>query len=440
MDLMKRIYISAAIILFSTVYALAQTTSFAYQGSLQDNALPANSNYDFAFALFDAPSGGNQIGATITQNAVLVANGLFAVTLDFGSVFTGPDRYLEIRVGLPGAKLTTLTPRQLVNSAPYSVKSLNADTATNATNSGNAAQLGGVPANQYVLTSDSRLSDARPPTAGSANYIQNGTSQQSASNFYISGSGTVGGGLSVIGGLTSSSSAGNGVNGLSGSGDGVLGASSSGTGVYGTSTSGIAVYGSSTGLAGVFGTNSSGDGVAGNSDGTGAGVHAHSQSGYGLLARSETTHAIYADGSSYFNRWIVLNEVLSGATGPSLCRNSLNQVASCSVSSIRYKKNIGSFNAGLDVVRKLTPVTFDWISDGTHDFGLIAEEVEKVAPQLVVYEKGRVEGVRYDKMGVFLINAVKEQQAQIERQQKEIENLKALVCTTNKDAEVCKEK
>ncbi len=70
----------------------------------------------------------------------------------------------------------------------------NATTATTATNS---QQLGGVAANQYVVTSDSRLSDPRPPTAGSANYIQNTTSQQASSNFNISGNGTVGGRIGI---------------------------------------------------------------------------------------------------------------------------------------------------------------------------------------------------------------------------------------------------
>jgi len=170
-----------------------QATEFTYQGSLKDNAALANANYDFEFALFDTPSGGSQIGATIPKNAVLVTNGLFAVKLDFGAVFPGANRYLEIRVRLSGQPgITILSPRQLINSSPYSVKSLNSDNATNATN---ATQLGGTAANQYVLTGDARLSDARTPTAGSSNYIQNGTGQQSSSNFNISGDGTAGGTL-----------------------------------------------------------------------------------------------------------------------------------------------------------------------------------------------------------------------------------------------------
>src|SRR5439155_26748703 len=77
-----------------------------------------------------------------------------------------------------------------------------ADTATNATNATNtttatnATQLGGIAASQYVQTNDSRLSDARTPTAGSSNYIQNTASPQTASNFNISGNGTAGGTLS----------------------------------------------------------------------------------------------------------------------------------------------------------------------------------------------------------------------------------------------------
>src|SRR5438034_8074591 len=82
--------------------ATAQTTEFNYQGSLKDGVNPANGNYDFEFALFDTLSAGSQIGSTIPRNAVAVANGIFAVKLDFGFVFTGVDRYLEIRVRLTG--------------------------------------------------------------------------------------------------------------------------------------------------------------------------------------------------------------------------------------------------------------------------------------------------------------------------------------------------
>jgi hypothetical protein len=69
-------------------------------------------------------------------------------------------------------------------------------TVANATTATNALSLGGVAANQYVLTGDGRLSDERNPLPGSTNYIQNSETQQSATNFNISGNGTAGGTLS----------------------------------------------------------------------------------------------------------------------------------------------------------------------------------------------------------------------------------------------------
>src|SRR6266496_3863606 len=193
-------------ILIGATVTLAQTSSFTYQGRLTDGGTAANGNYDLQFALFDSLSGGAQVGSTQTINTVAVSNGVFTVSLDFGAnSFPGASRFLEISARPTGGSFTLLTPRQQVTSTPYAIRSANAssaDTATNATNATNATtatnatQLGGIAASQYVQTNDSRLSDARSPTPGSSNYIQNSASQQSSSNFNISGNGTVGGTLS----------------------------------------------------------------------------------------------------------------------------------------------------------------------------------------------------------------------------------------------------
>src|SRR5437870_4869254 len=185
--------------------AFAQTSSFTYQGRLTDGGKPANGNYDLQFALFDSLSGGTQVGSTQTMNTVAVSNGVFTVSLDFGAnAFTGASRFLEISARPTGGSFTLLTPRQQVTSTPYAIRSANAssaDTATNATNATNATtatnatQLGGIAASQYVQTNDSRLSDARPPTPGSSNYIQNTASAHASRNFNISGNGAGGGTL-----------------------------------------------------------------------------------------------------------------------------------------------------------------------------------------------------------------------------------------------------
>ena len=110
------------------ISARAQTTTFTYQGKLSDSAMQANGTYDLGFALYDAPTGGNQIGTSITRPAVNVSNGIFTVSLDFGAnSFPGADRYLQIAVKRPSdTNYTTLTPRQPISSAPYSIRALNA--------------------------------------------------------------------------------------------------------------------------------------------------------------------------------------------------------------------------------------------------------------------------------------------------------------------------
>lgn len=168
--------------------AQAQGTAFSYQGNLSLSGSPANGTFDFEFKVFDALSGGAQQGPTLTRAGVTVTNGVFSVELDFGNVFPGAARWLELHVKQPAdPSYTTLTPRKEFTSTPYAIRSLSAATANNAT------QLNGVAAGQYVLTTDARMTDARTPTAGSSNYIQNTTTPQAGANFNISGNGTAGG-------------------------------------------------------------------------------------------------------------------------------------------------------------------------------------------------------------------------------------------------------
>lgn len=117
----------------------AQTTAFTYQGRLTDAGNAAAGIYDLQFDLYDALSGGAQVGTTQTVSGVTVTNGIFTVQLDFGaSAFPGADRYLEIRVKKPvEGSYTTLNPRQPVTSVPYSVRSLNA-TNVETTTAGNS--------------------------------------------------------------------------------------------------------------------------------------------------------------------------------------------------------------------------------------------------------------------------------------------------------------
>lgn len=114
---------------------------------------------------------------------------------------------------------------------------------------------------------------------------------------------------------------------------------------------------------------------------------------------------------------------LGTAGGTQLCLNNSNQIAFCS-SSLRYKTNIASFSLGLRFIKQLKPIEFDWKDGQGHDIGFGAEDIEKLNPLFVTYnQKGEVEGVKYEELTTVLVNAIKEQQEEIETQARQIETL-----------------
>jgi len=108
--------------------ALAQGTAFTYQGHLENGGNPATGLYDFTSALYNASSGGAQVGSTITLPAVPVTNGLFSVLLDFGAVFNGTTYWLQIGVRSNGVgSYVALNPRQELTPTPYAITAENLD-------------------------------------------------------------------------------------------------------------------------------------------------------------------------------------------------------------------------------------------------------------------------------------------------------------------------
>ena len=101
----------------------------------------------------------------------------------------------------------------------------------------------------------------------------------------------------------------------------------------------------------------------------------------------------------------------SANTTTALCRNTSFQIATCNSSSLRYKTDIRPFTGGLEMVNRLRPITFTWKQGGGRDVGFGAEDVAKVEPLFTfTNDKGEIEGVKYDRVSVVLINAVKQQQ------------------------------
>jgi len=94
----------------------------------------------------------------------------------------------------------------------------------------------------------------------------------------------------------------------------------------------------------------------------------------------------------------------------------------------RIKTNIKKIDNALGIVRQLEGVTFNYIEDGREGLGVIAQNVEKVLPMLVSEmpsSNGETyKNVAYGNMVGLLIEAMKEQQKQMEQMQLEINALK----------------
>ncbi len=107
-------------------------TAFTYQGKLLKDGEPVSEICDLSFRLYDAATGGLQMGRTVTAT-VPISDGFFIAPLDFGSsVFTGPARWLEIASKCRRDLDYTTFARQALTAAPYAHYALAAGSATTA--------------------------------------------------------------------------------------------------------------------------------------------------------------------------------------------------------------------------------------------------------------------------------------------------------------------
>jgi len=198
-------------------------TGFTYQGRLTDaSGNPTPDPCDFQFSLWDAASGGTQVGSTQTKTNVSLNNGHFSAALDFGTTaFQGEARYLQIAVRCPAGSggYTALSGRVELTAAPYALSLRPGAT---------------------IQSAGAALNLSTSATTGVAlNVVAPGTTA-----IYGQSASTTGAG--VFGLNTSAASTASGVAGLNvGNGSGVFGQTVSGRGVYGKATdlaNGYGVY------------------------------------------------------------------------------------------------------------------------------------------------------------------------------------------------------
>jgi hypothetical protein len=142
-------------------------------------------------------------------------------------------------------------------------------------------------------------------------------------------------------------------------------------------------------------------------------------------------------------------------TGTSGCvedRDGTVIAGTCS-SDLRFKKNITPFGSILNNFSKLRPVNYFWRTDeftdknfGTNQsFGLIAQDVEALFPELVTTDEKGFKAINYSKLPLYTIQAVTELKAendalkvQVKQQQNLLDSLRIIVCKDNPQAEICK--
>ena len=152
---------------------------------------------------------------------------------------------------------------------------------------------------------------------------------------------------------------------------------------------------------------------------------AYSNVSLGVSPGSQT-YGIYVDAgatyAAYFN-------------GPTWCTSG-----TWAGSDVRYKKNIEKLNGSLEKILKLRGVSYEWKTEefknnGFNDgetIGLIAQELEKVIPELVMTGPDGFKAVAYDKLTAVIIEGMKEQQSQIENLKQENEKLREEVSEIEK--------
>ena len=140
----------------------------------------------------------------------------------------------------------------------------------------------------------------------------------------------------------------------------------------------------------------------------------------------------------------IFNATCIGGSGVFIdANNKLGTITS----SRRFKDEIKPMGKASEALLALTPVTFHYKKEidptGISQFGLVAEEVEKVDPDLVVRDKeGKAYSVRYDQVNAMLLNEflkehrrVEGQQAEIDHQDMRISQLKSMLAQQQKKFE-----
>lgn len=140
--------------------------------------------------------------------------------------------------------------------------------------------------------------------------------------------------------------------------------------------------------------------------------------GYDGQSKSTGAMSLNMQGKLKINHSIGLGTANPSATQGRI--DASNDIVAYSTSDIRLKDNIKSIDKALDKVNSIQGIEFDWIEkeevhgNSGHDIGVIAQEIEKILPDVVTTRENGYKAVKYEKIVPLLIEAIKDLSKQVD--------------------------
>jgi Chaperone of endosialidase len=433
-----------------------------------------------AFTLFTNNTDGIAIAGPVSTNGVAVANGLFRVLIDFGfGAFTGQSTWMEVEVATNGASsFTTVSPRQQLTPAPYAIfaetsGSLNlpstavspaiiysgsnllfyADQDANVFSgqyAGNLAISGAYnTGNGYAALYSITSGDYNTASGYKALRSNTNGNFNTANGALALFSNTSGAENTAIGSGALENNTGGGANtanGFDALDNNTIGSFNTANGGFALFTNLDDSYNTADGFDALYSLMS---GDFNTADGFGAlenltegdnNIALGYEAGRNLTSGNDNID-IGNEGESVDTGIIRIgtpgthtNTFISGiyestASGGAPVYVDFNGQLGTLTSSWRYKDDIRNMGDASDVLLSLRPVSFRYKPEidpkGIPQFGLVAEEVDQVDPDLVVRDEHHgVYTVRYETVNAMLLNEFQKEHRKVEQQNSEIQALK----------------
>jgi hypothetical protein len=439
-------------------------TAFTYQGQLKKAGTAVATLTDMQFSLWTAPTGGTQVGSTITQTNVAVTSGLFTSSLDFGvSPYTADqERWLQISFRNPAGtgSYVPMATRQRLTAAPFSLATRGLNVAANGNvgigtaNPGSMLEVvtpggfNGISHRTPDGTSDvTTYVDVNGGWIGTTNnkplllfagnnfesmvVYPNGVGISGGKTFWIDGplgngdrlvmplSGNLG--IGIVSPLIK-------VDVASGS---TIGTSAfSGANLHDPANQGVKVGFGYQAPSGCSPGNFNGMQVAVNPGTNGCGNSVDM-----LFFTEECNTSCPREVMRINGRGNVGIGTAAPMVGFLLHVNGSIRCSGLTQTSAReFKQDIVPLTSGLEAIMKLRPVSYIWNekapeqSQGMHDIGFIADEVEQVLPDIVAKdETGKPVGIDYGKITPVAVDAIKQLKAENDQFRARLEKIEALL-------------